>query len=157
MYPPPLSLACLYPTVTTSFCHLKASNLSLFFKKFFCFFYHYSNRWNSMFDLVENWQFRSGMKVHFNSSQVQRSHIMWGWPLKTAFQKKPKKKNPLWNWKKRPHFFPMMARYAFKRICAKELGFGNQLLVMRMPPAGGLFRPLRPASFFLSHAKHVEN
>lgn len=107
-----------------------------------------------MFDLVEDWQFRSGMRVHFNSSQVQRSHITWGWPLKTGFQN--------WNCREKTSFFfllPLLWLAAFFREYAqKELGFGKQPFVMRTPPAGGLFCPLRPAGllFFLSHAKLVE-
>lgn len=105
-----------------------------------------------MFDLVENQQFRCGMKVHFNSPQVQRSHIIQGWPLKKKKTRFKKKK-----FCRKDFTSSLLWLATLFRIHAKELGFGNQSFLMQTPRAAGFFPTLwgEPAPLS-SHSEHVE-
>lgn len=109
-----------------------------------------------MFDLVANWQFRSRMKVHFNSPQVQRSHIMWGWPLKTGFQKIPKNKNSE-TVAMTSFFFPFYGSPRFLENVRKRTRLWKSALCDANSSSWGLVPPSEAGRlFFLSHAKHVE-
>lgn len=94
-----------------------------------------------MIDLVEKWD--KGVLQQSSSSKVT-------YYVQLTFQSSFQKNSGTVEIRKVLFISPLptLACHAFQRMCAKELGFGNQPFVMPTPPAGGLFRPMRPARFF---------